>query len=108
MASAACLFDPQEQGVAITIEAGGDDLLPVTRCLTLAPELLAGARPVTGKARAQGFFKRSLVHPGQHEYFVRIKLLRDGGDQAILIERQTGNYLRQWQRCADMGAFESG
>ena len=62
---------------------GFDQPLPVATGFALAPQLLAGARPVTDLAAGEGFFQRGAVHPGQHQHLAAVVLLGDGGDQAF-------------------------
>jgi hypothetical protein len=47
----------------------------------------ARARPVDGAAGVDGELQGVGVHPGEHEHIIaRIRILRDGGDEAVGVE----------------------
>ena len=86
MAGGAGLADFQEDGVLVAVDADLDDVLLVAGRVALAPEAFARARPVDGAAGVDGELKRFGIHPGEHEDFAGVGILRDGGDEAVSVE----------------------
>src|SRR5579875_3021876 len=53
VAGDAALIDQQQQRVAVAVDAQLDEALHVSRAFALAPQLLAGSRPVADSAGAE-------------------------------------------------------
>lgn len=85
VAGGAGLVHFQQQGVAVAVDAGGFQNLHLAAAFALAPEGVAGAGPVTDATGLQGFPQGFCVHPGQHQYFFGVVLLRNRGNQSIIV-----------------------
>src|SRR5690606_15460926 len=82
----AALRHLQEDHVAIAIGPDLGHRLHVAGLLALAPEAPARARPIHRAAGARGLFQRLAVHPRDHQDPRAVRLLGDGGHQAVAIE----------------------
>src|SRR5688500_15950427 len=80
--------DENDDRVAITVRGEIDDLLRVTRSLTLVPEFVSRSRPEPRLLRLDGTFQTLTVHVGQRQHFTRACILHDGGYQAPFVEFQ--------------------
>src|SRR6185312_4838320 len=80
------LVDGDEDRVSITVERGTPNILHVTRGVSLAPVLLAGATPERDPTLGQGSAQSLCIHPPQHQYLEAVVLLDDRGQQPVGIE----------------------
>lgn len=88
VASRADLPHPQQDRVAITIDADFHHALAVTAGLALAPQSAPAATKVRGEPFAQRFPKRLLVHPCEHQDPTARRVLGDRGQQPLPTERK--------------------
>src|SRR5690606_15429784 len=84
--NAAFLLDLEQDDVAVAIKAYFPQELAVSRFLTLAPQTLAGPRPVHGATCLCSLAPRFGVHPGHHQSGAVRRILRDRRDEAVFIE----------------------
>lgn len=85
-AAGAVLTDFEHEGVLIAV---GEDFfhgLGVTGGGALVPELLTAAREIDGLADGEGLAERLLVHVGDHEDLVGVRVLGDGDDEAVFVK----------------------
>src|SRR5690606_11385062 len=84
--NAAVLRNGKQQDISVAVKADYVHAWRGASSLSLAPWFLARARPVNGIAGAHGFLQRLRVHPGDHKNTPAFGVLRDGGDQAVIVE----------------------
>ena len=79
---------PHFQDECILIAVGEDllDRLGVARGRAFVPELLAAAGKIDRFSDFERLAERFLVHVGDHEDFVRVRILRDRDDETVLVE----------------------
>jgi hypothetical protein len=79
---------PHFQDERILIAVGEDllDRLGVARGRAFVPELLAAAGKIDCFSDFERLAERFLVHVGDHEDFVRVRILRDRDDETVLVE----------------------
>jgi hypothetical protein len=76
----------EQQQAAIAVDLYSNHALNVAGSCPLAPQLLPAPGPEMGLAGRQGAFQGQRVHPGQHEHLTALRVLEDGGDQALFVE----------------------
>ncbi len=86
MAGNANLVDQKQHGICIAIQTGFSQILDLSGCFPFAPELFTAAGEIADAACLQCFLKGFTRHPGNHQHFAGVMLLRNGGDQAGGIE----------------------
>src|SRR6478609_6010942 len=87
------LVDAHQEGVAVAVHGHGFDPLDVSGGVPLAPVLLAGAGVERHASGGHGAVQGFVVHPAEHEHFVRVILLHHGGHQARAIALEGGGHL---------------
>src|SRR5437588_4461878 len=85
--NAAHLLHPEQQRIGVAVDAHLAQLLHVAGLLALSPEPLARARPVDGFLARHRLFQRFAVHPRDPEHPARGKILRDHGNEPLLVPR---------------------
>jgi hypothetical protein len=106
VAGDALLVDQQQQGVAVAVDAKFLQVLHLAGRLSFAPQRAAAAAEIADTAGGQRFRHRIAVHPGEHQHFAGVVLLRDRGDQAGIVEADDRQYLLfAHGRHLGMGAF---
>jgi len=83
MAGGTRRLDANQEAVRVAIGADFDHALNVARCGAFVPQFAAAARPEPGFAAFEGQAQRFGVHVRQHQDFIRISILHDGGDEAV-------------------------
>ena len=76
-----CWIDKDQQGVAVAVEAKGDDGLGVAAGVAFVPELLTAAAPKDSLPDFECAAQALFVHPCHHQHLLRLCILDDGGDQ---------------------------
>ena len=85
VAGRAARLDTEQQGVSIAIVAYFHDALGVARGGAFVPQLRPAAAPEMGLTRGDALFQGQLVHVGQHQHLVRLRVLDDGRHQAPVV-----------------------
>ena len=101
MAGDTLLVDQEQQRVAVAIEPQFLQVLHLAGGLALAPQRLPRARPIAGAPFRERKPHRLAIHPGEHQDFAGIVLLRDRGYEPVRAE------LDRVQRAVDRVAHES-
>ena len=89
VAGRADLLDPDEQGVAVTVQRNCSDVLRVAGGVALAPVLTAASGPECHPPRRQRAAKSFVVHPADHEDLTAVVLLHNGTHEAVGVTLQT-------------------
>lgn len=85
-ASRAVLADFEDERILVAVGQDLLDDLGVARGRALVPELPAAAGKIDRLTDFKGLAERFLVHVGDHEDLVRVRILRDRDDETILVE----------------------
>jgi len=89
MTGGAMLNNLKKNGIAITIKRNTLHFLRMTRCLSLDPQGITTATPIRATHIRNSRSKRFLVHPRQHKYFVRHRILSYRGHKLASIKTLT-------------------
>ena len=81
MASCAGLFDGEQDGIGVTIDADLEDFLSMPAFFAFSPKFIAAAAEVGSHTGLQGFIEGLPVHPGEHEDLAGGGILGDSREE---------------------------
>ena len=86
MAGVAFLAYFKKQRVAVAIDINAFYSLNVSRCFALQPAFPTAPAEINHCAGLKRFGKGLPVHICDHKHFIGFGVLRNGGDQALIVE----------------------
>ena len=77
------LIDFCKQGILVTVDGQGFDILKMSGCLAFCPETLSAPAEIGHPSSFHRFFKCLLIHVCHHQHFGRLIMLGDNRKQSI-------------------------